>query len=128
MPDPGEALELVMDDVERGMRAWLSVDDDLEASGFRLLEPFDREPDQFRNDETGTAVIVWAYRGRHAGDIMGIVPTGRIIDVHGVTIVRDTEEGPRYSRFVDWITALGEMGVGLFSRPIIDEGPPEDLI
>jgi hypothetical protein len=115
-----------MRDVEVGIGEWLRADEDIDGAGFRLLEPFDREADQLRNAETGTVVIPWAWVGRHDGDVMGFTPTGRVIDVHGVTLVRDTEDGPKYSRFVDWVSALGQMGVGLFSRPIIDDGPPPD--
>jgi hypothetical protein len=124
VPDPGEALALVRDDVERGMGAWLLADDEIDGAGFRLLEPFDSEEVPINSTQTGTVVIPWAWRGRHDGDVMGFAPTGRVIDVHGVTLVRDTDDGPTYSRFVDWVSALGQMGVGLFSRPIVDEGPP----
>lgn len=128
MPEPGEALELVIEDVTRGIGEWLRADDDIPGSGFRLLEPFERDAEQLRNAETGTVVVPWGWTGRHDGDVMGVTPTGRIIDIHGVTLVRDTEQGPQFSRFVDWISALGQMGVGLFSRPVIDDGAPPDLI
>lgn len=126
MPDPGEALALVRDDVERGMGEWLRADTGIDGSGFRLLEPFDAEEVPINSTQTGTVVIPWAWLGRHDGDVMGVTPTGRVIEVHGVTLVRDTDDGPRYSRFVDWVSALGQMGVGLFSRPVIDEGAPLD--
>ncbi|MGH9275341.1 MAG: hypothetical protein ACRDZU_11905 [Acidimicrobiales bacterium] len=124
MPDPIEALALVRDDVERGMGDWLRADEEIDGAGFRLLEPFDVEDVPINSAQTGTVVIPWAWVGRHDGDVMGFTPTGRVIDLHGVTIVRDTDDGPRYSRFVDWVSALGQMGVGLFSRPVIDDGPP----
>lgn len=43
MPDPGEALALVREDVERGMGGWLNADAEIDGAGFRLLEPFDAE-------------------------------------------------------------------------------------
>ena len=105
------------------MGEWLRADDEVDGAGFRLLEPFDREEVPINSSQTGTVVIPWAWRGRHDGDVMGFAPTGRVVDVHGVTLVRDTDDGPKYSRFVDWISALAQMGVGLFSRPVIDDGP-----
>lgn len=123
MPDPGEALAMVEEDVKNGMGDWLRAADEVEGAGFRLLEPFDREEVPINSSQTGTVVIPWAWRGRHDGDVMGFAPTGRVVDVHGVTLVRDTDDGPKYSRFVDWTSVLAQMGVGLFSRAVLDDGP-----
>lgn len=126
MPDPSEALELVQRDVERGVGEWLSPDD-VDGAGFRVLEPFDREPNPIAAPDGGPVAIPWAWVGRHTGDVMGYLPTGQIVEVRGVTLVRDTEKGPAFSRFIDWVGALGDMGVTVFTRPVTDEGPPPDL-
>lgn len=121
MPDPSEALDLVRKDVELGIGQWLTALADIESAGFRILEPFDREPAPLMCAESGTVVVPWAWVGRHDADVMGYLPTGRTIEVRGVTLVRDTDDGPAFSRFVDWVGALAEMGVGIASRPITDD-------
>jgi len=120
MPDPSEALELVQRDVEQGVGEWLSPDN-VDNAGFRVLEPFDREPNPIAAPDGGPVAIPWAWVGRHTGDVMGYLPTGQIVEV------RDTEKGPAFSRFIDWVGALGDMGVTVFTRPVTDAGPPPDL-
>jgi hypothetical protein len=125
MPDPSEAIELVARDVESGMGEWLRADvDSLERAGFRVLEEFARDENGIRGAESGTVAVPWAWVGRHDADVMGFAPTGRVIELRGVTMVRDTEDGPAFTRFVDWITALGQMGISLWTRPVVDDGPP----
>lgn len=124
MPEPAEALAMVEEDIRTGIGEWLRAHDDIPGAGFRLLEPFDNEEVPINSAQTNTVVIPWAWRGRHDADVMGFAPTGRIVDLHGVTLVRDTDTGPGFSRFVDWTSALAQMGVGLFSRAVIDEEPP----
>jgi hypothetical protein len=131
MPEAQDALELVAQDVQEGMGRWLRADDDsIERAGFRVLEPFDVEREGIRGPETGTVAVPWAWVGRHEEDVMGFAPTGQVVELRGVTLVRDTEAGPAFSRFVDWVSALGQMGVGLWTRPVVDEGPPRppDLV
>jgi hypothetical protein len=137
MPDPEEARELVRQDVEIGFGSWLRSDADVDRAGFRILEPFDAETEPIMNHESGTVVIPWAWVGRHEAvesdddggphppaDAMGYLPTGRVVEVRGVTLVRDTEDGPAFSRFVDWVSALADIGVVVSPRPVTDEVPP----
>ena len=127
MPEPREAEDLVRRDVEEGIGSWLLADESVEGAGFRLLEDLGLEDGHLTNSDAGTVAIPWGYRGRHERDVMGLLPTGRIIDIKGVTLVHETSDGPRFSRFVDWIGALGQMGVGLFSRPVLDDPPNAGL-
>ena len=46
-------------------------------------------------------------------DVMGYLPTGRTIEVRGVTIVSDRDGDPTFARFVDWVSALAELGIPL---------------
>ena len=123
MPIGPEAIDLVRRDVEQGIGSWLIADDDVEGAGFRIQERFERDGGLLGNEDTGTNAVPWAFRGRHDRDVMGFLPTGRIIDVEGVTIIHETDDGERYARFVDWVGALAQMGVGLFNRPVLDDPP-----
>ncbi|MFZ6005134.1 MAG: hypothetical protein ACOYXM_14505 [Actinomycetota bacterium] len=121
MPEALDAHDLVRQDVERGIGEWLRADDEVDSPGFRLLEPFDDPSDPLVSPNTGTVAVPWAWVGRHVHDVMGYLPTDRVIEVRGVTIVRDTESGPAFSRFVDWVSALAQMGVVVSSRAVTDE-------
>ena len=121
MPDANEALQRVQEDVEKGIGSWLVEADELENSGFRVLEPFNAEDVPIRSAATGTVVVPWAWVGRHDEDVMGYLPTGQRVEVRGVTLVRDTPDGLGFTRFVDWISALAQIGVTIASRPITDD-------
>ena len=56
---------------------------------------------------------------------MGYLPTGRTIEVRGVTIVSDRAGDPSFARFVDWVSALAELGIPLLARPVVDD-PDQD--
>ena len=120
MPDAGAARELVQRDVEAGIGSWLVAADDIDRRGFRVLEPFDDESAPLQNDG-GTVVVPWAWVGRHEAEAMGFRPTGLTIEVRGVTIVSDADGGPTFSRFVDWVSALADMGVSLSTRGVLDD-------
>src|SRR5437899_9618680 len=57
--------------------------------------------------EGETVVARWSCRGTHKGDLNGIAPTGRQINISGVTITR-LEKGKLAEGFVNW-DALGLM-------------------
>ena len=57
--------------------------------------------------EGETVVTRWSCRGTHKGDLRGIAPTGRQINISGVTITR-LEKGKLAEGFVNW-DALGLM-------------------
>ncbi len=59
MPDPNEAIELVQRDVEVGVGEWLRADD-VDRGGFRILEPFDREPGPIAGADGGSVAVPWA--------------------------------------------------------------------
>lgn len=126
MFDPEEAIELVRRDVELGMADWLIADPGLDAAGFRLLDSF-ADDAAFVGPETGSVAVPWVWVGRHGGVGMGLAPTGNVVEVRGLTVVRDDDGTPTFTRFVDWVSALAGMGVGLFSRPVVDESAGLEL-
>jgi hypothetical protein len=123
MPLGEEAVNMVQRDVEQGIGAWLVPADDVDGAGFRVQARFERDGGRLGNGDTGTTAVPWAFRGRHEYDVMGFLPTGRVVDVQGVTIVHETPDGPQFARFVDWVGALSQMGVSLFTRPVLDDPP-----
>lgn len=135
MPDPREAVEAVERDVTEAIGAWLMPDPELDRPGFRLLEPFESDGEGLTSPDQATVAVPWAWVGRHASDaatpegthptdLMGFLATDRAVELRGVTLVRGESGDLRFSRFVDWTSALADIGVGIFTRPITDAPPP----
>lgn len=57
--------------------------------------------------EGETVVARWSCRGTHKGDLNGIAPTGKQVNITGVSIARFTN-GKMFEGFVNW-DALGLM-------------------
>ena len=62
----------------------------------------------------------WTWTGVHRGiegdddrDVMGYQPTGKTIQVRGVTIVSDRGAETTFAGFVDWVSALAEIGISV---------------
>ena len=73
----------------------------------------------------GDVVFVqWSWKGRHTEDFVfaGTKATHRSVEIHGVTVVYDTDLGPYFGRFVDWSNVLAQVGV-LPGRQRIGERP-----
>jgi hypothetical protein len=138
MPDSREAIEAVREDVTTAIAAWLTPATGLDRAGFRVLEPFEAEGGALASPDGATVAVPWAWVGRHArsdaeldaahpADVMGFLATDRVVELRGVTLVRREGDELRFSRFVDWTSALADLGIGIFSRPVIDapQRPPE---
>jgi steroid delta-isomerase-like uncharacterized protein len=70
------------------------------------------EPQQFfTNDDT--VAIYFRFSGTQTGDFMGIPPTGKSVDVHGVDIVRfeDDELGHEHWGVFDAMAMMQQLGV-----------------
>jgi hypothetical protein len=66
----------------------------------------------------GRVAVEWTYRGRHVGNLGGILGTGKVLTVEGVTIVEQRDgEAPRFKRYVDWAGAMSQLGVTASFRP-----------
>lgn len=113
-----DPVQLVKDDVEAGIGRWLTADPEIDGAGFRLVDPFGADPQPM--GDGSTVAVAWAYKGRHDGDVMGYRPTRRTVDLQGVTLVSRAGDEAQFSRFVDWVGGLSQIGVGLFNRPIRD--------
>lgn len=135
MPDPREAVEAVARDVAEAIGAWLTPDPELDRAGFRLLEPFESDGEALASPDQATVAVPWAWVGRHVRDeahaegphptdVMGFLATDQAVELRGVTLVRGESGDLRFSRFVDWTSALADIGVGLFTRPVTDAPPP----
>jgi hypothetical protein len=130
MPETDAALELVRDDVTQGLTAW--VEPQSNDHGFAVLRRDEDDLSHLLSSPLGDVAVPWTWTGVHRGlegdddrDVMGYQPTGKTIEVRGVTIVSDRDGEVTFARFVDWVSALAEIGVPLLARPVVDD-PGQD--
>ena len=114
--DRDQAVELVREDVERGVGRWLPADSPLEIGVSGEL-----------SDAAFTAVQ-WVHRGRNAGagsdPFIGLAPTGTEVEVHGVTLIEEIDGGPvLFRRYVDWVGVFDQLGLAVNGRLAVSEHP-----
>ena len=98
MPEKDVALELVREDVADGLSAWIEPQSN--DHGFAVLRRDEADLDHVLASTVGDAAVPWTWTGVHRGidgdddrDVMGYQPTGKTIEVRGVTIVSDRDGG-----------------------------------
>ena len=76
------------------------------------------QPEQFFTDGNSVAVYYRAT-GTHQGEFMGMPPTGKSVDVHGVDIVRFDDDGIGHEHWgvFDALGMMQQLGV-------VPDGPP----
>ena len=126
MPETDVALELVQQDVTAALTKWLEPQAD--GHGFAVLRTDEDDLSNLLSSAIGDVAVPWTWTGVHRGteeddtrDVMGYLPTGRTLEVRGVTIVSDRDGDPTFARFVDWVSALAELGIPLLARPVVDD-------
>jgi hypothetical protein len=89
-----------------------------------LLEEFG----VMRND--AAAAMAWRYTGVHSEVFLGMQPTGRLVEVEGITIVQGTADQPEVRSLIDWHSVLAQIGAVYGGRPVTrlpdDFVPPAD--
>lgn len=120
------AFDAVFDDVTRVLGEVLRAADDQD--GFAVAQELAAvRDDPITSAEQTYTAIPWTWSGRNEGArLLGLDPTGRRITVRGMTIVRMVDDQPILHRYIDWLDVLGQMGVAIYGRPIIDSGPDGD--
>lgn len=120
MLEAARIVELVEEDVTVVLRGDLPADPELEGGGFTLAEPTSFARDLAIRDERGTvAAVAWQWKGIHRG-LFGIAPTNEVVIVRGATLVAGTDEEPALHRYIDWLDVLGQIGMTVSPRPIVD--------
>ncbi len=113
MIDVSAALELVEADVRSALGEQLPDGD-----GFALEDAFDGWRDNPLADNDQTQVVVpWTWSGINAG-LLGLDATGAPVMVRGLTVVFESDGTHLCHRYVDWLPALAQAGLILYTRPI----------
>jgi hypothetical protein len=122
MPTKGvnisDVLESVAADIRGGFEGILS-------SG-EFVRELNGVTDLGENDVIATAlqlvVVPWVYRCTHVGDFLGVPPTYIALELRGTTFVRVLSPDPKgwdYFRYIDYLSALHQLGVTTTSRPAL---------
>jgi len=110
--------ERARDEVQKDVEAALS-EQLRPGRGFALDEVFSAWLQDPLQDDAGSVVVVpWTWHGENEG-LLGLAATHREVTLRGITIV--SEQGPELlcQRYVDWLPALQQAGIVLFTRPIV---------
>jgi hypothetical protein len=85
------------------------------------------EPQELVVSSNSVVGVPWVFTGEHVYDFLGVCPTGIVVALRGGTFV-DVSSGGQdtwtYSRFIDYLGALHQLGVTAVSRPAFE---PKDF-
>lgn len=95
----------------------------------RHAEDDDEEPFRVNKRFKGAAVITnnqvvavpWTYLCKHTGDFQGLFPTGRNIQIEGMTLVDSRASTTVLHRFVDWMGLAAQLGLEVSWRIAVTE-------
>jgi hypothetical protein len=118
MPSRDEVIELVRDDVERGLGSIFTAVTDEEGDGFFLPGRF-VDTDNITSGDLST--LVWAFRCQHVDWFQGIPPSGTVLTVRGATVVDTANDEPEFHRYIDWLSVLSQLGYGIYPRKLVEE-------
>ncbi|MFL6203890.1 MAG: hypothetical protein ACJ739_00920 [Acidimicrobiales bacterium] len=117
--DVTTAIEQVEADVRSAFSEQLP-----EGEGFALDDDFAAwRESPFANPEQTAMAVPWTWSGRNAG-LLGLDATNAEVVVRGMTVIEEDGGGSlQCRRYVDWLPALEQAGIVIFTRPIrsIDE-------
>ena len=77
------------------------------------------------------AAVPWVFRGRHIDEFLGVCATGILVELRGTTYVdasSDNEADWKYSRYIDYLGALHQLGVTAVSRPAFTPDDFEEVV
>jgi len=118
--DSDESFTIVQKDIIAGLgAAFEAVNERDDSDAVRVA-------DRFRDEEviTNEAVtaVPWVYRCRHTGDFNGLFPTGRLLEVKGVSFVDRRGGELLLHRYVDWEGVIAQLGLSVSWRvPVTEE-------
>ncbi len=108
----------VVDDLDPGFSP---LDGDADKA-FVVAKPFQGEEEFIGNDRI--AVVPWTYVCVHTGDFrdsLCLFPTGRTLEIKGVTLVDHRGEDPLLHRHVDWGGVIVQLGLEVSGRIMVNE-------
>jgi hypothetical protein len=114
--DSDESFAIVSDDVTAGLR------DIFEPNGSNAVTVAKAFSDTEVISNKEIFAVPWSYRCRHTGDFHGVFPTGRYLEIQGVTFVDHRGGDTLLHRYVDWGGVVGQLGISVSGRiPVTEE-------
>jgi len=108
-------------DVVEGFQAMLEpVSDD--RSFDVVLPDSDLPVDQVVTASDQVIAVPWVFHARHVGSFLGVPATYQPVDLAGTTFITkpgDDESEWTYTRYIDFLGALNQMGVSVVTRPAL---------
>jgi hypothetical protein len=111
--DTSTAIEQVEADVRSALGEQLP-----DREGFAVDDEHEGWHDSpFATDDGSKVVVPWIWRGVNNG-LLGLDATGKEVIVRGITVIEEDGDAFLCRRYVDWLPALEQAGIVLYTRPI----------
>ena len=110
-----ESFSIVNDDITAGLG---DIFEPLDARSVMVAEAF-RDTERISNSEV--TAVPWSYQCRHTGDFYGVFPTGRNLEIQGVTFVDNRSGRTLLHRYVDWAGVFAQLGMSVSGRVSVTE-------
>jgi hypothetical protein len=111
----GVVMSDVVDGLERSFEPW----DGNAPESFLVSEEFRDEENFIGNDLI--AAVPWTFHCRHTGNFQELFPTGRELNIDGITLVDSRRGDVQLHRYVDWAGVFAQLGLEVSSRIPITE-------
>ncbi len=111
--DTDTAIERVAEDVRAALGEQLP-----DREGFAIDDEYEGWRDTpFATADESKVVVPWVWRGVNNG-LLGLDSTGKEVVVRGITVIEEDGDQFLCRRYVDWLPALEQAGIVLYTRPI----------
>jgi hypothetical protein len=113
--DSDESFSVVDDDITNGLG---DIFEPISSRAVSVAQAF-RDTETITNTEI--TAVPWTYQCRHVGDFNGIFPTGRNLEIQGVTFVDNRGGRTLLHRYVDWAGVFTQLGMAVSARVSVTE-------
>jgi hypothetical protein len=113
--DSDESFSVVDDDITNGLG---DIFEPISPRAVSVAQAF-RDTETITNKEI--TAVPWTYQCRHVGDFNGVFPTGRNLEIQGVTFVDNRGGRTLLHRYVDWAGVFTQLGMAVSPRVSVTE-------
>jgi hypothetical protein len=112
-----EIVNIIRGDVENGLQGMFGRRAEFSEQPVIVNPELDDGEQPFQS----LAAVPWVYRCAHDGNFQGLFPTGKELEIHGVTFVDNRGGQQQLYRYVDWLGVVNQLGLDVSWRVPVDE-------
>ena len=117
--DAAAAYAAVKGDVTDALEPFFAAESDGTGKGYYQPQQY---VDELITGAANKTAVLWRWAGKHVEEFQGVIATGKIVTIRGVTMVDHDDKLPQpvFERYVDWLDLFNQLGIGLSLRTPID--------